>query len=41
MNNVSYIDGKRYLSNRYDNLVLAGSIESITGRTVILSYREQ
>ena len=40
MNNVSYIDGKRYLSNRYDNLVLAGSIESITGRTVILSYRE-
>ena len=26
MNNVSYIDGKRYLSNRYDNLVLAGSI---------------
>ena len=36
MNNVSYIDRKRYLSNRYDNLVLAGSIESITGRTVIL-----
>ena len=40
MNNVSYIDGKRYLSNRYDNLVLTGSIESIAGRTVLLSYRK-
>ena len=40
MNNVSYIDGKRYLSNRYDNFVLTRSIETITGRIVFLSYKE-
>ena len=39
MNNVSYIDGKRYLSNHAENAYLADKVKNIVGKAVTVVYR--